>query len=224
VRDWQVPNKTRTAPHNANNINQFYPQNLSAFNQPGYGWGDDDTTGVDGGTNQRQHYPPINTRILCKIVDTGHTIWFPQFPYDGARMEITDVGMTEAVDLSANGRKFVSTDIVTFNPGDTPRQWLYRADVATWTEITGDITLEDELPLPAEFDDFFICGLAMRLVALDRIDAQPATVSAYQLAHRKIMQRYYAPGIMSYGGQNAVPSYQTYNQFLGWGTNFRSGN
>lgn len=223
VRDWQVPNKTRTAPHNADNMNQFYPQNLNGFNQPGQGWGDGDDQSGDGGYNHRQHYPPINTRILCKIDNTGHTIWFPQFPYDGSRMEIVDIGMTQAVDLSGNGRFIETATNYTFNPGDAPRQWLYRADKANWVEISSDLTLTDELPLPPEFDDFFICGVAIRLTALDRIDPLPATVSAFALAEKKIHQRYYQPGIMSYGGQNAVPSFQSYNNYWGWGTNFRSG-
>lgn len=225
TRDWQVPNKTRTAPHNADNMNQFYPQNLNGFNQPGSGWGDGGNEMGDGGLNHRQHYPPINTRILCKIDNTGHTIWFPQFPYDGARMEINDIGMSAGVDLSGNGRFIdaTGTTTYTFNPGDTPKQWLYRADLATWVPIGGDLALADELPLPSEFDDFFVCGVGIRLTALDRIDPQPATISAYNLAEKKILQRYYQPGVMSYGGQNAVPAFQAYNNYWGWGTNFRSG-
>lgn len=225
TRDWQVPNKTRTAPKNADNMNQFFPQNLNGFNQPGNGWGDGDDQSGDGGTNHRQHYPPINTRILSKIAETGHTVWFPQFPYDGSRMEVVDIGMTDGVDLSGNGR-FINTvgnDTVTFNPGDAPSQWLYRADKGLWVIISADLTLTDELPLPSEFDDFFICGLAMRLCALDRIDPQQPTIAAYTVTERKIKQRYYQPGIMSYGGQNAVPSFQSYNNYWGWGTNFRSG-
>lgn len=224
TRDWQVPNKTRTAPRDANNINQFYPQNLDGFNQPGYGWGDGDDT--DGqGSGHRQHYPPINSRILCKIDSTGHTIWFPQFPYDGARMEIVNIGMTEDVTLSANGRFIdaAGTETVTYEPDDLPAQWLYRADIATWVPIGGDLAMTDELPLPPEFDDFFVCGLTCRLAVLERTEVDPTIKRAHQDVHKKIMQRYYQPGIMSYGGQNAVPSFQSYNNYWGWGTNFRSG-
>lgn len=223
THDWQVPNKTRTAPHDANNINQFYPQNLNGFNQPGSGWGEGDDTSGDGEYNHRQHYPPINTRILCKISGTGHTVWFPQFPYDGSRMEIVDIGMGAGVDLSGNGRFIEGLTTYTFNPGDPPRQWLYRADIATWVPVLSELALTDELPLPNDFDDFFVCGVAIRLCALDRIDPQPATVSAFTLMQKKIMQQYYQPGIMSYGGQNAVPSFQSTNNYWGWGTNFRSG-
>lgn len=225
IRDWQVPNKTRTAPRNADNINQFFPQNLNGFNQPGNGWGDGDDMSGDGGLNNRQYYPPINTRLLSKIPDTGFTIWFPQFPYDGARMAIVDIGMTAAVDLSGNGRYLnaAGTTDVTFNPGDAAADWLYRADLATWVPIGGDLALTDELPLPPEFDDYFVCGVAIRLTALDRVDALQPTISAFQLAEKKIHQRYYQPGVMSYGGQNAVPAFQSYNNYWGWGTNFRSG-
>lgn len=225
VRDWQFPNKTRTAPHNADNMAQFYPQNLNGFNQPGNGWGDGDDQSGDGGFNHRQHYPPINVRLLCKADTDGHTIWFPQFPYDGSRMEITDIGMTQPVTLDSNGRyiEALGQTTYTFSPSDTPKQWLYRADKALWMAIEGDLALDSELPLPADFDDFFVCGLAIRLCALDRIDPQPATISAYTLTNKKIMDRYYQPGIMSYGGQNAVPSFQAYNNYWGWGTNFRSG-
>jgi hypothetical protein len=223
VRDWQLPNKLRTAPHNADNIAQFYPQNLNGFNQPGGIWNDQDDTG-GGSVNQRQHYPPINVRIVCGVDETGHTLWFPQYPYDGSRMEIVaNPAMTEAVDLSGNGRAIEGAETYTFNPGDQPRQWLYRADTANWVSIGGDLALEDELPLPSEFDDFFVCGVAIRLTALDRIDPQQPTIAAYNAVEKKIYQRYYQPGIMSYGGQNAVPSFQSYNNYWGWGTNFRSG-
>lgn len=224
VRDWQIPNKTRTAPHDADNIAQFFPQNLTGFNQPGIGWNTDDDAAGDGTFNHRQHYPPINTRVLCKLTEPDHTVWFPQYPYDGSRIEIVDIGMTDPVTFSGNGRLINgTTDDIIFNPGDSPSLWLYRADLASWVPIGGDITLADELPLPPEFDDFFVCGVAVRLTALDLIDPQAPTVAAYNATHRKIMQRYYQPGIMSYGGQNAVPSFQSYNNYWGWGTNFRSG-
>jgi len=335
IHDWQLPNKTRTAPHDANNINQFFPQNLSGFNQPGNGWDEgDDTSGPGGGaTNHRQHYPPINTRILCKVDqqsyssatgtvtftglpvatqtltigdgdvytfvaaavnpfevmigadanETGdnlvaavssysgyvfaenaagvvtltaqvsgvegndiilatdavnttlsgatltggaspaQTAYFPQFPYDGARMAIVDIGMTEALIIEGNGRYIEGSTSYRFEPGSGVREWLYRADIANWVYIGIDLVLGDDLPLPFEFDDFFVCGTAIRLCALDQLDPQPQTIQAFNLCEKKIMQRYYQPGIMSYGGQNAVPAMQNYNNYWGWGTNFRSG-
>jgi hypothetical protein len=223
IHDWQLPNKTRTAPYDANNINQFYPQNLSGFNQPSTGWDTGDDSAGLGVLNHRQHYPPINCRILCKITGSDNTAYFPQFPYDGARMAIVDIGMTETLVIQGNGRLIDGSTSYNFTAGSTPMEWLYRADIANWVPIGSDLVLTDTLPLPPEFDDFFVCGTAIRLCALDQLDPQPPTTSAFALAEKKIMQRYYQPGIMSYGGQNAVPAMQNYNNYWGFGTNFRSG-
>lgn len=223
LHDWQLPNRMRTAPHNANNIAQPFPQNLSGFNQPGsIGWGyEDDVSSYN--TSNRQHYPPVNCRILCGLSGEDHNLWLPQYPADGSRISLVDVALTDPLTVNGNGRKIEGETTLVFSPGDPSKEWLYRADLADWVDIGSDLELTDELPLPSEFDDFFVCGTAIRLCALDQLDPQPPTTAAYALAEKKIMQRYYQPGIASWGGQNAAPSYQSYNGYMGYGGNFRSG-
>lgn len=205
LADWSIPTSVRTASQDTSFINQGFPGNVSTFDQPGVPY--------DAGGDIAQ-YPPINSRILCRIT-SATTLYLPQFPADGARMAFVDNGMSATLTLDANGRKIASALTATLPAGTANTTWFYRSDLAEW-QVLAQLTSSDQTPLPTEFDDLFVTGLAIRLTALDEVEPKTGTLEAYKRILTRCKQRYAQPGLMSGGGQNIPNSWQSYDDY--WGT------
>lgn len=125
-----------------------------------YGREHPDTSWTEG---QRKH-PIINRRILA--LQTGAmTVYLTVRPQDGARYAIADpFGRLAAnpVTLDGNGRIIAGASSVVLNTNGLFREWFYRADLGAWVQLSALLST-DENPFPAEFDNFFICLLALRL-------------------------------------------------------------
>ena len=76
---------------------------------------------------------------------------------------------TAPVTLHGNGRRIEGASQLVGLPenGGVPatlhgRSWLYRADLGDWIrlEVLGT---DSRVPLPPEFEDLLVCGLALRL-------------------------------------------------------------
>lgn len=123
-------------------------------------------------------WTPENVRLVLNAGGPS-TVRLHPWPHDGQRLAVIDVGMNLAANhlvLDGNGRKIESTTTLTLAENGLSRQWFYRADLGRWLRYT-DITLTDELPYPAEFDDYFTVLLAMRLNPLHgRAMAQESAV------------------------------------------------
>lgn len=108
--------------------------------------------------------PPINQRLI--VTNTAAiTVYLTTKPQNGSRMAIVDPFnrlATVPVTLDANGRTIEGTPTILLNVAGTNREWFYRADLGTWMKLT-DLTADDEMPFPADFDIFFSILLAMRL-------------------------------------------------------------
>lgn len=123
-------------------------------------------------------YPPTNTRLVVRV-DRAHTVYFPANPMDGARMAYVDTGSTSPVTLHGNGRLIEGAPSITGAPGAqlpasaaaelAGRSWLYRSDLGDWIRLI-DLTPTDPVPLPPEFDDLLVTGLAMRLAPRFGVD------------------------------------------------------
>lgn len=112
--------------------------------------------------------PPANVRLITKIT-SAKTLYFPATPNDGARMSYVDVGSTAIVTLDGNGRLIEGVPSLTGDVAVPPepaelhgRRWFYRADLGNWILIE-TLGQDDEVPLPEEFDDLLVTGLAIRL-------------------------------------------------------------
>jgi len=130
----------------------------------------------DGSTSATSYiYPPANVRLVVKIT-ASKTLYLPATPRDGARIAYADMGSTVTADLTLDGNGRLIEDmsgsaaasIVTDLDAVTPvtfhgQQWLYRSDLGTWKYLDPALASTDTMPLPPEFDDLFVCGLAMRL-------------------------------------------------------------
>lgn len=115
-------------------------------------------------------YPPSNSRVFLRNT-AAQAINFQYEPEDGALMEVVDAGFTADVTLIANGMFFGPsgvTEEVTLTPSfgggsRVPRRtYLYRAELAAWMQLE-DLDYDAEFQFPVEFDDWFVCALAMRL-------------------------------------------------------------
>jgi hypothetical protein len=117
-----------------------------------------------------ERYPPANSRVILRTT-TPQTIYFQTMPQDGAMMQIVDSGFQADVTLDANGVFFgvsgtdtTETLTTSFSGGSRvpTRTYVYRGDLAAWVQIN-TLSYSVENPFPAEFDDFWITYLAMRL-------------------------------------------------------------
>lgn len=108
---------------------------------------------------------PPNARLVCALTGATTVTLDPQ-PQDGQRFSVVDAidGFnTNNLTINPNGRKIDAgtANLVLSTAGDA-KQWLYRSDTANWSVID-PLVDTDEFPFPADFDDYFIIMLAMRL-------------------------------------------------------------
>lgn len=107
---------------------------------------------------------PENVRLILNLTGAQSFNLDPS-PYDGQRLAIADAAGNLATDnltLAGNGRNIEGASSLTLATSGDTRQWLYRADTANWVKITS-LALTDAMPLPTEFDGYFVDNLAMQL-------------------------------------------------------------
>lgn len=206
LTDFQVPfaQRTYTAPVEA--ANQGFPANLSPAGSV-----------VQYPTGNRQHpVVPMDARIICKAT-VAEVLYLYEQPADGAMLAYADNLAGADLTLDANGRKIEGAVSVTLTPGSTARRWFYRADLADW-RLVEPLDLADDLPLPAEFDDFFVTALAIRLSALNGAQPMPGTTMQFDKLRSQIAARYAANrNIVDYGGDDLATGRMTFQQPSGSG-------
>lgn len=141
-------------------------------------------------TEARQR-PPVNSRILLDL-SQGDTIYFPRYPTSGSRMQIIDVAgnlASNPIVINTNGRLIDTLTTTTLNTNGLNKIWLYDADMANWGTVT-PITISDAMPFPADFDDYFITTLAMRLNPRYGVEMGQSSAVQMQKQLSKIRARY----------------------------------
>ncbi len=207
LSDIQVPRNLRATTNAADPIALSYPDNLTAFNQPGEPASQANDTG--------QVTIPPNSRIVWGGT-TATTIYLPEYPQDGARLALASVGATATLTLNANGRLIEGATTRAIPTTTTTGEWFYRADTANWVAIA-PLELTSESPLPATFDRLLVTGTAIALTALDEIKVSSGTMFTYERLLKLCKQRYAQNANTTYGGQNLVPSDQAYDTFGAFG-------
>lgn len=143
-------------------------------------------------------YPPPNSRLLVRTTQ-NLTVLFPVEPRDGARMQLINVGPddTATITLDGNGRLIEDGGSVTDTLANLDgRKWFYRADLGNWIRIdTIDVLGDNDpttetIPLPGEFDEVLICGLAMRLSVRFETKVDQETVRRYADVLSRLKKRY----------------------------------
>lgn len=134
-------------------------------------------------------YPAPNVRLVVSLA-TASTVYFPALPNDGARMALVNVGSQADVTLNGNGRKIEGVASLTASPDElNGRKWFYRADLGDWVRLNV-LAASDAVPLPPEFDDLLICGLAIRLAPRFGVTISQTTVECYTDMLARAKKRY----------------------------------
>lgn len=156
-------------------------------------------------------YPPCNVRLMASNT-VATTVYLQNLPNDGARVAFVNLGITANLTLDGNGRKIDSSTTVVLTSISTNKTWFYRTDTGAWTSLA-TLTDSDEMPLPSEFDDYFVCQLAMTLPG-----AKPreGTVETRNSTLTKLKARYRQPTNAVGGGADMAPSWQTYGGGAGY--------
>jgi hypothetical protein len=126
-------------------------------------------------------YPPQNVRLM--VTDqVAQTIYLPPRPDNGARIGLVDMKgsmATYPITLNAGGRLIEGADSLVVSIDDANYEWMYRADTGNWVRLTL-IGIDDELPFPIQYDDYFQTMLAMRLNPRYGRSADAQTVATLQ--------------------------------------------
>jgi hypothetical protein len=155
-----------------------------------------------GGTNtygqqkDRSHtidnrYIPSNTQLMVNTTG-GRSFYLEPAPQDGAQVAIVDVGQSfgdNGVVVYGNGRVIDGDAYTVLNTTGQRKQWMYRGDLGEWIAVS-DLTADSESPFPAEFDDYLITWLAIRLSPRYQEQIAPATLDAFRNSKRKFVSRY----------------------------------
>lgn len=136
-------------------------------------------------------YPVSNSRAILRL-DSPQTIYFPFSPMNGSRMKILDIKgnlATYNLTINANGRLIEGAETLVINTNNANITWIYDAETANWGRMEG-IELGSEMPLPMEFDDYFITKLAMALSPRYDSAVTPPTLERLNTYLAKIRARY----------------------------------
>jgi len=196
LTDWQLPKVQRTGSVAAN-----YPL------LPG-------SQGQDSDPTFDPSYPPANARIVWD--GTTQAAYFPETPNDGARMSfVMAKAATGTLTLYGNGRTIEGATTYASDGTVTSRTWMYRADTANWVALA-DLALTDDCPFPVEFDDLWICGVAIRMAPRYNKTVQEGTVTTYRRLLATLKARYRQPPPEPTGGSQLVMTDQTFGTGSEW--------
>lgn len=135
--------------------------------------------------------PPLNRRLIATAT-TALTLYLSPCPQDGSRMGIADpFGRLAAfpVTLDASGRTIEGNPTILLNTNGLFQEWFYRADLGQWVKLTNRLDT-DQNPFPADFDDFFITTLALRLNPRNGREMDEQSVAVYKSARKQFVARY----------------------------------
>lgn len=151
-----------------------------------------------GGTYDQSAYcstwVPCNARLVLNLGGET-TLKLDPEPYEGQRLAIADASGNLATFnfiLDGNGRTIEGASTLTLNTNGETRQWIYRADTANWVKIT-DLIASDTMPLPQEFDGFFVKRLAMELSPSYGQSLAQETIASLNRIEGKLRARYRKP-------------------------------
>lgn len=167
------------------------------------------------------NYPPCGSRIVWD--GSPQTVYLPDSPQDGARISVVqgsgaDGAALGTLTVDGNGRHVEDADTYTFDATTgtlVARDWFYRADLANWIRIT-PLALTDELPFPADLDDYSVCGTAIRVSGRFGKTVPPATAQRSQEMTRVLRTRYFQSGAQDGGGRLLRQTYQSYPNTTTW--------
>ena len=178
-------------------------QHLTDLNALMREWMEDGTSwpfvsvAASGPYEVRNDYPAV--RVQC--LTGGVTITAPKGTLtspvvDGFRIAIVDVANafdTSAATFARNGWKIEGAVAnLTLNTEALSRIWMFRADLGDWKRVA-DITIDQDIPFPSEFDQSIALLLAKRLQGEYGQALAPPDANAARHARIKLYARYAKP-------------------------------
>lgn len=142
-------------------------------------------------------FVPTNIRLILNV-DAAETLYLHPNPTDGARFAVIDNSGNlgnHNVTLQGNGRNIENANNVVLATNSINREWFYRADLGTWTRVTG-IEADDESPLPKEFN--ILLRTALAIMVNPRYGAQTSQETSdilkrakkqFRARYRQVMQQ-----------------------------------
>lgn len=135
-------------------------------------------------------FVPLNVRVMMNL-DKSVPLYLHPLPNNGARfaaIDVTGALSQNPVTIYGNGRLIEGQQSITLDEDSLDAEWFYRDDLANWIRYS-PLAEGDIFPFPAEFDDYFITMLAIRLnpsygIALDPQSAEIMRRSKTQLQAR----------------------------------------
>jgi len=109
-------------------------------------------------------FVPGNTRLMLNL-SSPTSVYLTPNPEDGARFGVVDDLnnlATNPLTIYGNGHRIAGGTSALLNDNGFYGDWMYRADLGQWLRAL-PLNPSDEFPLPAEFDDYYITLLAIRL-------------------------------------------------------------
>jgi hypothetical protein len=140
------------------------------------------------------NWVPRDARLVLNLSGAQSLDLDPE-PYEGQRLAIVDAATNLAtynLTLNGNGRKIEGATSLVLSTNGMDRQWLYRADTANWVKITS-LAASDTMPLPPEFDGYFVDMLAMDLSPSHSAQVPQQVLMSLQRRKQQIQARYRKP-------------------------------
>lgn len=134
---------------------------------------------------------PVNSRLVLNL-SAATSLALSHSPQDGQRLAYVDAADTlgtHSLTLDGNGRTIDGSSSLVLNTNGASGQFMYRADLADWVEIT-NLVEADQMPFPADFDDYFVTMLAMRLNPRHSATIDAASMEALKRSRRQLIARY----------------------------------
>lgn len=161
-----------------------FPIGRNNINRPGgYPWWDQ--------VPDNDWFVPKNYRLMLNLEAPVNLYLHPD-PDDGSRFALIDVSnnlSTYNAVVYGNGRLIEGSNDITLTTDGTDSEWFYRADLANWQKYS-PLIVSDTFPFPAEFDDYFITLLAMRLNPAYGASLSEEGVMIYRRSKRQLQARY----------------------------------
>lgn len=115
------------------------------------------------------------------------------------------------ITLDGNGRYINGAGQQQFSTPVAAQEWIYRSDTGNWMPVQV-LSLTDQCPFPAKFDDFFICGLQKRLAPrYNKIVSNETQQTMLEMVS-KVRAQYRQAALTTYGSENFP---RTDQSFLG---------
>lgn len=136
-------------------------------------------------------HPTINRRLIANNTEAKY-IYLTPHPQDGSRMGIADPFGRLAlfpVTLDANGRTIENAATLVLDTNGLFQEWFYRSDLGQWVKLTNKLET-DENPFPAEFDNFFVIMLALRLNPRNGREMDEQSTLIFKSERSKFIARY----------------------------------